>query len=66
MTMVHEEDVINGAQYQGSPMTPRATLYAQLAHDIIARGVNGEALSEFLPPALRVLCLPRQKRIVTE
>ena len=29
--------------------------YAQLAHDIIAGGVNGEALSEFLPPALRVL-----------
>ncbi len=32
-----------------------ASSYAQLAHDIIAGGVNGEALSEFLPPALRVL-----------
>lgn len=29
--------------------------YAQLARDIIAGGVNGETLSEFLPPGLRVL-----------
>lgn len=29
--------------------------YTQLARDIIAGGVNGEALSEFLPPALRFL-----------
>jgi len=32
-----------------------ASSYAQLARDIVGGGVNGEALSEFLPPALRVL-----------